>query len=64
MDVKDLARFCRPIIVNVNKIMEIVELNRYLSSYPIAQELNITKETVYKHLLKQRLLHIKSLAQG
>jgi len=45
-DVKDAPRSGRPIIENGDKIMEIVESDRHVSTVSIAQELNIAQKTV------------------
>ncbi|XP_025163175.1 histone-lysine N-methyltransferase SETMAR-like, partial [Harpegnathos saltator] len=45
MDVEDETRSGRPIVENVDKIMEIVESNRHASTYSIAQELKINQKT-------------------
>lgn len=55
MDVEDEARSGRPIVENVDKIMEIVELDRHVSIYFIAQELKISQKTVSNHLHKAGL---------
>ncbi|XP_072756194.1 histone-lysine N-methyltransferase SETMAR-like [Anoplolepis gracilipes] len=55
MDVEDEARFGRPIIENVDKIMEIVESDRHVSTYSIARELKISQKTVWNHLHKAGL---------
>ncbi|KAG5344650.1 SETMR methyltransferase, partial [Acromyrmex charruanus] len=51
-DVKDASRSGRPIVENVDKIMEIVESDRHVSTVSIAQELNIAQKTVWNHLNK------------
>jgi len=50
-DVKD-ARSGRPIVENGDKIMEIVESDRHVSTVSIAQGLNIAQKTVWNHLNK------------
>ena len=52
MDDKDETRSGRPIVENVDKIMEIVESDRHSSTYSIAQELKIRQKTVWNHLHK------------
>ncbi|XP_014484313.1 PREDICTED: histone-lysine N-methyltransferase SETMAR-like, partial [Dinoponera quadriceps] len=52
MDVEDEARSGRPIVENVDKIMEIVESDRHVSTYSIAQGLKISQKTVWNHLHK------------
>ena len=48
-DIKDAPHCGRPIVENVDKIMEIVESNRHTSTASIAQELNIAQKTVLNH---------------
>ncbi|XP_025157458.1 histone-lysine N-methyltransferase SETMAR-like [Harpegnathos saltator] len=55
MDVEDETRSGRPIVENVDKIMEIVESDRHASTYSIAQELKISQKTVWNHLHKAGL---------
>ncbi|XP_017785253.1 PREDICTED: histone-lysine N-methyltransferase SETMAR-like isoform X2 [Nicrophorus vespilloides] len=55
MDIEDETRSGRPIVENVDKIMEIVESDRNASTYSIAQELNISQKTVWNHLHKAGL---------
>ncbi|XP_025155718.1 histone-lysine N-methyltransferase SETMAR-like [Harpegnathos saltator] len=55
MDVEDETRSGRPIVENVDKIMEIVESDRHASFYSIAQELKISQKTVWNHLHKAGL---------
>ncbi|XP_076166489.1 histone-lysine N-methyltransferase SETMAR-like [Ptiloglossa arizonensis] len=52
MDVEDEKRSGRPIVENVDKIMEIVESDRHADTYSIAQELKISQKTVWNHLHK------------
>ncbi|GFX80194.1 histone-lysine N-methyltransferase SETMAR [Trichonephila clavipes] len=54
-DVKDAPRFGRPVVENVDKITEIIEIDRHFSSRSNAQELQIEHRTILKHLLKVRL---------
>ncbi|GFX26189.1 histone-lysine N-methyltransferase SETMAR [Trichonephila clavipes] len=42
----------RPVIENVDKITEIIEVDQHVSSHSIAQELKIDHKTVLNHLLK------------
>ncbi|GFU69718.1 histone-lysine N-methyltransferase SETMAR [Trichonephila clavipes] len=49
-DVKDAPRTGRPIVENVDKITEIIEVDRRVSSRGIAQELKIDHKTVLSHL--------------
>ncbi|KAG5321977.1 SETMR methyltransferase, partial [Acromyrmex heyeri] len=51
-DVKDASLSGRPIVENVDKIMEIVESDRHVSTVSIVQELNIAQKTVWNHLNK------------
>lgn len=58
-DVKDASRSGRPVVQNVDKIMEIIESDRHVSTVFIAQELKIAQKTVWNHLhmagLKKKL---------
>ncbi|GFU32109.1 histone-lysine N-methyltransferase SETMAR [Trichonephila clavipes] len=49
---KDASRTCRPVVENVDKITEIIEVNRHVSSRSIVQELKIDHKTVLNHLHK------------
>ncbi|GFV20336.1 histone-lysine N-methyltransferase SETMAR [Trichonephila clavipes] len=49
-DVKCAPRTGRPVVENVCKITEIINVDRYASSRSIAQELKIDHKTVLKHL--------------
>ncbi|GFV71289.1 histone-lysine N-methyltransferase SETMAR [Trichonephila clavipes] len=51
-DVKDAPRTCRRVVENVDKITEIIEVDRRISSRSIAQELKIDKRIVLNHLRK------------
>ncbi|XP_020715242.1 uncharacterized protein LOC101457564 isoform X1 [Ceratitis capitata] len=51
-NVKDAPSTGRPIVKNVDKIIEIVESDRHVSTVSIAQELNIAQKTVWNHLRK------------
>lgn len=51
-DVKDAPRTGRPIVKNVDKIMDYVESDRHVSTVSIAQELKIAQKTVWNHLNK------------
>ncbi|GFU92517.1 histone-lysine N-methyltransferase SETMAR [Trichonephila clavipes] len=60
-EVKDDPRTCRPIVENVHKITEIIEVDRHVSSRSIAQELKINHKTVLNHLRKvgfKKKLHV------
>ncbi|GFT23432.1 histone-lysine N-methyltransferase SETMAR [Trichonephila clavipes] len=60
-DVKDAPRIDRPVVENVDKITEIIEVDRHVSSRSIAQELKIDHKTVLNHLRKvgfKKKLHI------
>lgn len=51
-DVKDAPRSGRPIVENIDEIMQKVEQDRHISSVCIAKELNIHHQTVLNHLQK------------
>ncbi|GFV97222.1 uncharacterized protein TNCV_161911 [Trichonephila clavipes] len=51
-DVKDAPCPGRPVVKNVDKITEIIEVDRHVSSRSITQELKIDHKTVLNHLLK------------
>ncbi|GFU59581.1 histone-lysine N-methyltransferase SETMAR [Trichonephila clavipes] len=51
-DVKDEPRTGRPVVENVNKITEIIKVNRHVSSRSTTQELEIDHKTVLNHLRK------------
>ncbi|GFV33145.1 mariner Mos1 transposase [Trichonephila clavipes] len=51
-DVKDAPRTGRPVVENVDKITEIIEVDQHVSSRTIAQELNIDHKSVLNHLRK------------
>ncbi|GFS50197.1 histone-lysine N-methyltransferase SETMAR [Trichonephila clavipes] len=51
-DVKDAPRRGRPVVENVDKITEIIEVDRHVSSRSIAQELKIDLKTVLSYLRK------------
>ncbi|GFU35799.1 histone-lysine N-methyltransferase SETMAR [Trichonephila clavipes] len=51
-DVKDAPRTGRPVIENVAKITEIIEVDRHVSSRSIPQELKIDYKTLLNHLRK------------
>ncbi|GFV74960.1 histone-lysine N-methyltransferase SETMAR [Trichonephila clavipes] len=60
-DVKDAPRTGRLFVENVDKITEIIEVDRHVSSRSIAQELKIDHKTVLNHLRKaglKRKLHV------
>ncbi|GFT24377.1 FLJ37770-like protein [Trichonephila clavipes] len=60
-DVKDAPRAGRPVVENVDKITEIIEVDRHVSSPGIAQELKIDHQTVLSHLRKvgfKKKLHV------
>ncbi|XP_067136483.1 histone-lysine N-methyltransferase SETMAR-like [Centruroides vittatus] len=50
--VKDAPRIGRPVIKNVNKIMEMIEMGQHVSSRSIGQELKIDHKTVLNYMLK------------
>ncbi|GFX91268.1 histone-lysine N-methyltransferase SETMAR [Trichonephila clavipes] len=51
-DVKIAHRTGRPIIENVDKIPEIIEVDRHVSNHSITQELNFENKTDLSHLSK------------
>ncbi|GFU98287.1 uncharacterized protein TNCV_3005711 [Trichonephila clavipes] len=51
-DVKVAPHTDRPVLENVDKIIEIIEVDRYVSSRSIAPERNIDHKTVLNHLRK------------
>ncbi|GFX53631.1 histone-lysine N-methyltransferase SETMAR [Trichonephila clavipes] len=51
-DVKDVHHTGRPVVENVDKITEIIEIDLHVSSRSIAQELKIDHKTVLSHLRK------------
>ncbi|GFW64985.1 histone-lysine N-methyltransferase SETMAR [Trichonephila clavipes] len=51
-DVKIAPRTGRPVIENVDKITEIIEVDRHVSNRNIAQELKINHKTVLSNLCK------------
>lgn len=51
-DVKDASRSGRPVVKNVDKIMEMIKSDRHLSTVAIARELKIAQKTVWNHLHK------------
>ncbi|GFX12124.1 histone-lysine N-methyltransferase SETMAR [Trichonephila clavipes] len=53
-DVKDVLHTGRPVVENVNKITEIIEVDRHVSSRSITQELKIDHKTVLNHLRRVR----------
>ncbi|GFX50407.1 histone-lysine N-methyltransferase SETMAR [Trichonephila clavipes] len=60
-DVNDAPRTDRPIVENVDKITEIIEVDWHVSCRSIAQELKIDHKTISSHLRKVRFkkkLHI------
>ncbi|XP_070528296.1 histone-lysine N-methyltransferase SETMAR-like [Cardiocondyla obscurior] len=60
-DVKDAPRIERPVIENSDKIMEMFEVDRHISSRSIAQELKIDHKIVLNHLHKagfRKKLHV------
>ncbi|GFT82475.1 histone-lysine N-methyltransferase SETMAR [Trichonephila clavipes] len=58
-DVKDAPHTGRPVVENVDKITEIIQVDRHVSSRSITQELKIDHKTVLNHLrtveLKKKL---------
>ncbi|GFX50915.1 histone-lysine N-methyltransferase SETMAR [Trichonephila clavipes] len=51
-DVKDAPHISRPAVDNVDKITEIVEIDRHVSSRSTTQELKMDHKTVLSHLRK------------
>ncbi|GFU18804.1 histone-lysine N-methyltransferase SETMAR [Trichonephila clavipes] len=51
-DAKDAPRTGRPVFENVDKITEIIEVDRHVSNRSIAQELKINHKTVLNYLRK------------
>ncbi|GFV22649.1 histone-lysine N-methyltransferase SETMAR [Trichonephila clavipes] len=49
-DVKDAPRTGRSVVENVDKITEIIEVDRHVSSRSMAQELKIDHKTVLRYL--------------
>ncbi|QQP54383.1 Histone-lysine N-methyltransferase SETMAR [Caligus rogercresseyi] len=52
LEAKDAPSSGRPIVENIDKIIEIVESDRHVSTVSITQELNIAQKTVWNHLNK------------
>ncbi|GFY00174.1 histone-lysine N-methyltransferase SETMAR [Trichonephila clavipes] len=50
--VKNAPRTDKPVVENVDKITEIIEVDRHVTSCSIAQELKIDNKTVLNHLRK------------
>ncbi|GFS52151.1 histonelysine Nmethyltransferase SETMARlike [Trichonephila clavipes] len=60
-DVKIAPRTGRPVVENVDKITEIIEVDQHVSSRSIAQEIMIDYKTVLSHLRKagfKKKLHV------
>ncbi|GFX94926.1 histone-lysine N-methyltransferase SETMAR [Trichonephila clavipes] len=60
-DVKDAPRTGRSVVENVDKITEIIEVDRIVSSHSIAQELKIDHKSVLNHFRKvglKKKLHV------
>ncbi|GFW48852.1 histone-lysine N-methyltransferase SETMAR [Trichonephila clavipes] len=51
-DVKDAPGNSRPVVQNVDKIAEIIQVDQHVSSRSITQELKIDHKTVLSHLRK------------
>ncbi|GFX81788.1 histone-lysine N-methyltransferase SETMAR [Trichonephila clavipes] len=51
-DIKDAPRTGRPVVENVDKITEIIEVNWHVSSRSIAQKLKIDHKTVLNNFRK------------
>ncbi|GFW48602.1 histone-lysine N-methyltransferase SETMAR [Trichonephila clavipes] len=54
-DVKDAPRIGRPVVDNVDKITETIEVDRPVSSCSITQELKIDHKIVLSHLRQVRI---------
>ncbi|GFV60154.1 histone-lysine N-methyltransferase SETMAR [Trichonephila clavipes] len=52
LDVKDAPRKGRPVVENVDKITEIIEVDQYVSSRSIVQELKMDHKAVLNLLRK------------
>ena len=52
VDVEDTPRTGRPIVVETDKIVEIIQVDRHVSIRSIGQELGIDHKTVWNHLQK------------
>ncbi|GFT83519.1 hypothetical protein TNCV_5061361 [Trichonephila clavipes] len=52
-DVKDAPRTSRPVVENIDKITEIIEINRHISNRSIAQEVHNDHKRVLSHLRKK-----------
>ncbi|GFU55380.1 histone-lysine N-methyltransferase SETMAR [Trichonephila clavipes] len=52
LDVKDAPHTGRPVVENLHKITEIIEVNRHLSNHSISHELKISHKTVLSQLHK------------
>jgi histone-lysine N-methyltransferase SETMAR len=50
--VEDTPRTGRPIVVETDKIVEIIQVDRHVSTRSIGQELGIDHKTVWNHLQK------------
>ncbi|GFV27193.1 histone-lysine N-methyltransferase SETMAR [Trichonephila clavipes] len=60
-DVKDVPHTGRPVVENVDKTTEVIEVDRHVSSRSIAQELRIDYKTVLSNLCKvefKKKLHV------
>ncbi|GFX72865.1 histone-lysine N-methyltransferase SETMAR [Trichonephila clavipes] len=51
-DVNEAPSTCRPVVEKVDKISEIIKVDRHVSRRSIAQELKINHKTVLNHLRK------------
>ncbi|GFT55104.1 histone-lysine N-methyltransferase SETMAR [Trichonephila clavipes] len=60
-DLKDTLRTGRPVVENVDKITEIIQVDRHVSSRSIAQELKIDHKTVLNHLNKVGYIYCQRL---
>ncbi|GFV21223.1 histone-lysine N-methyltransferase SETMAR [Trichonephila clavipes] len=63
-DVKDAPPTFRAVVENVDKITEIIELDRHVSSLSITQELKIDHKTVLNHSRKVKFKTKKTRCLG
>ena len=52
MDIEDTPRTGRSIVVETDKIVEIIQVDRHVSIHSIGQELGTDHKTVWNHLQK------------
>ncbi|GFX49138.1 histone-lysine N-methyltransferase SETMAR-like [Trichonephila clavipes] len=63
-DVKDVPRTGRPIVENVDKISEIIEIDQHVSSRTIAQERGEAAQTAAKPGLRPGIIYCELLPNG